>query len=240
MNSRIKLLTCGAFTAVAIITSSHANTVYDNLSTSPTAGYSEANANNPIYGDSLSLSQGGHLTMFGLSLFNSSSGGNTGSILAGTTQVRFYDNTSGYSGGSLAALPLLGTATVNWSFGGGLLPGFYATDSFDLTGLNIILPQNILVTQQFTETSGTSTRNGVVLFGNPAVGSSPPTVYINSSATAEGLYVFANNPNQFGYSVEVAESSVPEGGATALLLALALGGLGLVRNNLSLERAERV
>lgn len=36
-----------------------AQTVYENLSTAPTAGFGDFNANNPIFGDSLNLTQGG-------------------------------------------------------------------------------------------------------------------------------------------------------------------------------------
>jgi hypothetical protein len=184
-------------------------TVYDNLSTPATAGYSELNANNPIFGDSLTLSQPGTLAVLGISIYNSSSGGNTGTILTGTLQVSFYDNTIAYGGGPITQ-PLLGQTTVNIDFtsGGGLPAGYYTTGTIDLSSLNLLLPQNILVTQQFTETSGASTRNGVVLFNNPVVGSSPNTVYINSSGTAQGLYTFTGNPGQFGYSISV----TPTGG----------------------------
>lgn len=208
--------------AAAATTSSAQIIAYDNLSTAALAGYSEPNANNPIFGDSLTLSQGGHLSMFGVSLFNSTSGGNTGSILTGTMLVKFYDNTTPYTGGVLSN-PLLGTASLTWDFtgGGGLPAGYYATDVFDLTALNINLPQNVLVTEQFTETSGTSTRNGFVLFSDPVVGSSPNTVYIKSTATPEGLYTFTGNPGQVGFHLEV----VPEPSTLALA---GLAGAGLL------------
>lgn len=189
--------------------------VYDNLATTATAGYSEPNANNPIFGDQLVLTQGGRISILGVSLFNSSSGGNTGSILTGTMAIKFYDNTTAYAGSGPITGTLLGSATLNWDFtsGGGLPAGFYATDGFDLTSLNIVLPQNVLITQQFTETTGTSTRNGFILFSNPTTGSSPPNVYLKSSATAEGLYTFSGgNPNQVGFYVEV----VPEPTTLAL------------------------
>ena len=197
---------------------------YENLETSATAGYSEPMANNPIFGDALNMTQGGTLNTVGFSLFNPTTGGNTGSILAGTMVINFYDNSANYSGGLLSSLPLLGTATLNLDYSGDPLPaGFYLTDSANISGLNINVPQNIFVTQQFTMTSGTSTRNGAVLFSNPTVGSSPATVYIKSSATPEGLYTFSGgNPNQFGYHIEV--TVVPEPSSLALL---ALGGFGV-------------
>jgi hypothetical protein len=162
----------------------HAQTVvYENLTGSPLAGYSEPNANNPIFGDALNLSH----------------------------------NTVPYAGGSLSTSdPLIASVNLTWDFtdGGGLAPGFFSTGTFDLTSLNINVPQNIFVTQQFTETTGTSTRNGVVLFPDPTIGSSPANVYISSSATAEGLYTFSANPNQFGYHIDL--QVVPEPTAVAL------------------------
>jgi hypothetical protein len=170
------------------------------------------------------LAQGGHLGNVGLTLFNSSSGGNTGSILTGTTTLNIYNNTVPYAGGSLSGSdPLIASVLLTWDFTpGGLAAGFYTVGTFDLTSLNINIPQNIFVTQQFTQTSGTSTRNGVVLFPDPTVGSSPANVYISSSTTAEGLYTFSGNPNQFGYHIDI--QTVPE--PTALALA-ALGAAAL-------------
>jgi len=197
---------------------------YENLGNSAIAGYSEPMANNPIFGDALNMTQGGTLSSVGFSLFNSSSGGNTGSIQAGTMVIKFYDNSVNYVSGPLSSLPLLGTATLSLDYSASpLSPGFFLTDSADISGLNISVPQNIFVTQQFTMTSGTSTRNGIALFSNPTVGSSPANVYISSSATPEGLYTFSGgNPNQFGYHIEL--TVVPEPSSLALA---ALGGAGV-------------
>ena len=185
-------------------------TVYDSLDTSAIAGYSEPNANNPIFGDALNLTLGGTADIFGLTVFNSSSGGNTGTIQMCDTLIKFYDNTIPYSGGALNN-PLVATVDLVWDFtsGGGLPPGYYVTGTFDLSSLSFALPQNILVTQQFTETSGDSTRNGIVLFNNSPMGSSPNNIYINSAASAEGLYGFggAAANAQIGYMLSVFPSS---------------------------------
>ena len=90
-------------------------TVYDNLSTAATAGYSEAAANSPVFGDTLTLSDGGTIATIGLSLFNSSSSGNTGAILAGVMAVSFFDNTVPYSGGPITGA-LLGSANLSMDF----------------------------------------------------------------------------------------------------------------------------
>ncbi len=229
LKSNLTSLLCTSALAFAAITTQAQLIVYDNLDTAATAGYGELNSNHPIFGDSLTLSHGGHLSNFGFSLWNANVSGNTGMIITGSLQVKFYDNTTPYSGGPLNN-PLLATVNISLDLsvlaGGGLAAGYYITDTEDLTGLNINLPQNVLVTQQFTELTGTSTANGLVLFSNPIVGSSPNTVYINSAGTAEGLYTFGGgNPGQFGYYLEV----VPEP-SVLTLAGLALAGL-LVRRH---------
>jgi hypothetical protein len=189
--------------------------VYDNLSTAPTAGFGDLNANSPIFGDTLNLTQGGRLSVLGLTLFNPNNPDNLGSILTGSMVVNFYDNTVPYAGGTLNN-PLLGTATVTWDFTGigGLQPGFFAPNSYNLTSLNINLPQHILVTQQFTQTSGTSIRNGIALMSNPTTGSSPNSVFLSSAAISPNLYTISAglNPGQIGFHIEL----VPEPGTIAL------------------------
>jgi hypothetical protein len=221
-DSKSKLLLIVGF---CLALSAKAQTVvYENLSTAPTAGFGDLNANNPILGDSLNLAQGGRLSVLGLTLFNPNNVDNPGSIITGSMVVNFYDNTVPYAGGALNN-PLIGTATVTWDFTGlgGLHPGFYSPNFYDLTALNINLPQHILITQQFTESSGTSIRNGAALLSNPTTGSSPSSVYLSTSAIPQGLYNVSANPGQFGFHIEV----VPEPGtftfaslgASALLIA---------------------
>jgi hypothetical protein len=157
------------------------------------------------------------LNQFGFSIFNSnSSTTNPGPILTGTETIKIYDNTVPYTSGSLTGKdPLIGSTTLILNFGTGLPVGSFSRVTSDFSSLNLTLPQNIFVTQQFTETTGTSTENGAVLFTNSAVGSSPNSVYISSSATPEGLYGFGGtNANQFGYSVQV--TPVPEPTSLAL------------------------
>jgi hypothetical protein len=219
LSVRSKLLLTTVLTGLCLALAAKAQIrVYDNLqTTAPTRGFGDLNVNNLIIGDSLNLAQGGHLSALGLTLFNPNDSDNLGSILTGTMVVKFYDNTVPYVNGVLNN-PLLGTATLNWDFTsfGGLRPGQFSPNYYDLTSLNIILPQNILITQQFTETSGTSIRNGAALYGNPTTGSSPNNVYIKASDISEGLYPVTGFAAQFGYQIQL----VPEP------TALALAGLG--------------
>jgi len=201
-NSTRRLFAVISLLQLALSSYSQTTTVYDSLNTGVTAGTSKPSGENPIYGDALTLSAGGTLQNFGLTLYNSSS--SAGSIITGTTTVKFYDNTIPYTSGTINN-PLLGTAVINWDYTGGfpLDPGFFDTQVVDVSGLNIVLPQNVLVTQQFSQTSGASTRWGVALMSDPVVGSSPNTVFISSSATTAGLYTFSGNPGQVGYQIDV-------------------------------------
>lgn len=223
---RSKVFLISFLSALCLVLTAKAQTlVYDNLSTAPTAGFQDLNANNPVFGDALTLTQAGRLSVLGLTLFNPNLSDNTGPILTGSMVVKFYDNTVPYAGGALNN-PLLGTATVTWDFTGigGLQPGFFAPNSYNLTSLNIDLPQHILITQQFTETSGTSIRNGAALLSNPTTGSSPNYVFLNTATTPQGLYTLGTNPGQFGFHIEL----VPEPGSIALA-GLAASSLLIIR-----------
>jgi hypothetical protein len=223
-SARSKLWLIALLSALCMVLAAKAqNLVYDNLSTAPTRGFGDLNANNLIIGDSLNLTQGGHLSALGLTLFNPNDVDNLGTVLfTGTMVVKFYDNTVPYVGGVLNN-PLLGSATLTWDFTGfgGLHPGQFSPNYYNLTSLNIILPQHILITQQFTETSGTSIRNGAALYGNPTIGSSPDNIYIKASDINEGLYPVGGFAAQFGYQIQI----VPE--PTALAIA-SLGASGLL------------
>lgn len=215
----------GALLAVGLAhTTSAEVVVYDNLPPTASAlvGYTEPNGNNPIFGDQLTLAQAGTLARIGLTLFNASTGGNVGSITEGTTLLSIYDNTIPYSGGPITG-SLLGTATLPWDFGSDPLPaGFYSWEFWDISDLGITVPQNILITQQFTLTSGDSARNGVVLLSGSPVGSSPANVYISSSSTPANLYTIGGN-GQLGLFVAIPEP------ATMSIFGVGLCGLLAMR-----------
>jgi hypothetical protein len=201
--SRKRLLAVVSFVQLAILSSyGQSTTVYDSLNiAAATGGYGEASGNNIILGDTLTLTSGGTLANFGASLYNLSGG----DIITGTTTIKFYDNTIPYTSGTINN-PLLGTIAIDWDFTGFTLPvGFYETQVVsNLSGLNIVLPVKVLVTQQFSQTSGGSTGWGAALIDNPLIGSSPNTVFISSTTTPAGLYGFGpGNPGQMLYQIDV-------------------------------------
>ena len=212
--------------------SSSAAIVYDSIDSLQGTTFSELNSTNLIFGDSLTLSQPGTLTNFGAAIYNPSHGsGNTGPIQTGTMLVTFYDNTVPYTAGVLSDQdPVLGQVTLTWDFTGigGLAPGAFQTGTFDLSQFSIHLPKDILVTQQFTQTTGDSIANGTPIFQDPTVGFSPTSVYIKSSDNPEGLYALPAGDNaQFGYKIEVAPAPEPN---LAAVVFLGIGAMSWGRN----------
>jgi len=101
-----------AITALRSPGSIHAQIiVYDNASGTPipvSSTSSEPFTNNPVFGDSLVLSQGGVLQTVRFAVLN----GSNGNILTGTATIRVFDNTVPYASGDLTAThPILATLT---------------------------------------------------------------------------------------------------------------------------------
>ena len=144
----------------------------------------------------LTLNQGGELAFLGLTVYNSSS--QSGSISKCLMTIYIYDNTIPYSGTGPINNPVLGVWQLPWDFpaysGGALAPGAQKLLVWDFNGVGLVLPQNILITQQFTITQGTSTRNGIVLCNASPTGSSPNNFYFGSSAFTEGIYCRRQQP----------------------------------------------
>ncbi len=224
MNIRLTLL---AASAVLAATSASAQVVYDNLSAPSALSAATSSTDlNTIYGDSMTLTQGGILNGLGFTVFNSSTG-NTLPVLTAVIRLSFYNNTTPYTTGDLqSVLPLLGSIDFNVNFGTGLNAGFFTTVSgTGLATANINLTQNLFITQQVISSTGGSTRLGVVSFTQDVVGTgSAASWYRQSTAPAgEGLFAFAPpSSNNLGYRVEV----VPE---PATMTLLALGALAARR-----------
>lgn len=176
----------------------------------------------PIFGQGLSLATPGTLSTISWGVYNSSS--SAGPLLTGTETIKIYDDSPGYTTGSLASTDsLLATITFNLDFtsGGGLAAGYYTTfTSADLSSLSLTVPKKIFITQQYHGLTGTSTRNGVVGSSTaPTTGTADTGFYINSSSSTEGLYNISGHTADYVY-YKVA--TVPEPGSFAVL------GLGLV------------
>ena len=199
--------------------------VYDNLGSAPTYGYSSSIATSN-YGGLLSLKQGGVLGSVSFSLYNSSVSG--GNIVSGTMTLSFYDG-SGYAGGSIAGLPLLGNVAVPVDFSSKpLQPGTFAIfDSGNISSQSISLSPTILVTQRFQMISGTSTRYGIASGSSAAIGSPSGTYFLSNSQNDPGLYTGTSgravNPY---YNLTV----VPEPSTYAAMAGLALASWALWRN----------
>jgi hypothetical protein len=196
--------------------------IYDNITapSAPNFGYSEPVTNNPIYGDTLNMTGTGVLDELTLTIFNATTGGNTGTVTGGVMTVNFFRQSDN---------SLIGGFAGNYTFNPVLQPGFFATITFNnlatlATPVNIDTA-NVIVTQSNAQ-AGTSTRNGVVSLNPINIGTSPSTVFISSTATPAGFYNFnpAGTQSNFGYKIGV----TPEPG-TMLLAGLGLGGLALRR-----------
>jgi hypothetical protein len=198
--------------------------VYDNLNPPSVAqaGFTSLNTTLPTYGDDMTLASGGRLQELYFTLFNSTSSGNTGSIIAGTMNFKFYDALT--FTGAATSIPV-GQFTATLDYSADPIPaGFYTTDGVvGLNALNIVLPQDVLITQTFTQTLGTSTVNGFVSLNPINVGTSAADFYMNRVGNPEGFYTLnpAGSQTNLGYLVVVPEPTS--------IAALSLGGLVLRR-----------
>jgi hypothetical protein len=216
------LCLCGLFPGAE---SRAATIAYDTTGGTAAAGISSTDLTG-LYGDRVTLTQTGILDTFRFSFFNSATG-NTGSVIAGTTTLTFYDATAYSGSGALPAA--IGSFTHNSNFGSGLSAGSFTDISVTgLSTLNIVLPQNVLVTQRFTQTSGTSTRYGTVINNTaPSVGSSGNTIFISNSANPAGYYpVGAFTNANLRYQIGIVPVPEPAGLAAVGVLAVAAGALG--------------
>lgn len=203
---------------VSAISNAQLSIAYDNTTSTALSAFSSTDLGR-VAGDTLSLASTGLLDTLTVSLFNSGTG-NTGSILGGRFDIEVRDNTIPYASGAFTAQPLLGAFSGTINFGTGLLVGQYTLVNFTgLSALSISLPTNVIITQKFTMTSGTSLRYGFVGGGAPTVGTSPNSYYLSGSTTAAGLYTTAGNAGNPLMKVGVVP--VPEPASMTVL------GLGL-------------
>jgi len=220
-----------AFAAFGILGagSNAATLVYDNIEapSAVSAGTSDAETN-AIWGDQVTLINTGKLSSFKHGIFNSTTGGNTGTLLTANVTYKFYNlGNTPYAGGALSA-PLLGQFNGTINFGAGLNAGFFTIVSFtNLDSLNINLTNaNIMITQQVTSFTGTTNRLGIVTYTTDNVGASyGGNSWYKKNSTSEGLFAFAApTSNKIAYQIGV--NAVPE---PASIAALGLGAAALLR-----------
>ena len=160
-------------------------TIYDNTSGAANFGFSSTDLSSQ-WGDELFTAGTGLLSTSKFTIFNA--GSSAGALLTATVSVSFFD--------AVTSVPLGGYST-NVNFGAGLNPGFFSIVTVtSLDPLLIILnTTDVIAIQQVTAKTGTANRLGIASMTPNVVGTSPGTMYINSSTVGPaGFYTIGNPP----------------------------------------------
>lgn len=170
----------GGPSATAVLT-----TIYDSASSAANFGFSSTDLASQ-WGDELFTIGTGLLSTHKFTLFNA--GSSAGNLLTATVSVSFFD--------AVTSAPL-GSYSTNVNFGAGLPPGFFSVVT--VTGLDPLLivlnTTDIINIQQVTAKTGPASRLGIASMTPVLVGSSPGTMYINSSTVGPaGFYTIGNPP----------------------------------------------
>jgi hypothetical protein len=152
------------------------------------------------FGDDLDLVVGGELTDFQFTVFNSNGAGNTGLLDTFDAEISFFDGAGTF----------IDSFTSSFDFTTPLTPGGFGLLSVtNLGGLDIDLPEDVIVTQQLSNITGGTTQIGVVSSNPVTVGSAEDTLFIDASDVGSGPGFFnitsMGQPSPFfaGYSVTV-------------------------------------
>jgi hypothetical protein len=179
-------------------------TVYDNTASAPNFGFSSTDLAS-TWGDELFLTGSGILQSHKFTIFNTGGGGN---LLTATVGVSFFN--------AITSAPL-GSYSTSINFGAGLPSGSFSTVTVSgiapaLINLNVA---DIIVTQQVLALTGTPARLGIASQNPPTVGTSPATMFINSSTVGPaGFYTIGASPANPGYQVNVDVVAVPTRGTS--------------------------
>ena len=161
-------------------------TIYDNTPGAANFGFSSTDLSSQ-WGDELFTAGTGLLSTHKFTIFNSGSSG--GPLLTATVGVSFFDGVTS---------ALLGSYSANVNFGAGLPPGSFSIVTVpSLDPLLILLnTTDVVVLQQVTAKTGAATRLGIASMTPFVVGSSPTTMYINSSTVGPAGFYNIGNPIQ--------------------------------------------
>ena len=175
--------------------------VYDNTASAANFGFSSTDLT-ARFGDQLLTTSPGLLSSQTFCVYNSSS--SAGTLLTAVVGIYIYDT---------ATSTLLGSYTVNATFGTGLPPGYYSLLTVtNLDPLNILIPvTDIIVIQTINSFTGTPTRLGIVSLDPPTVGASPTSMYIQASTVnggVAGFYTIAAGPANPAYQLTLATETV--------------------------------
>lgn len=186
------------------------------------------------FGDDVIMTDTGILDEFSFTVFNSTTGGNTGQIVTTDINVNFFDAAT-FNPADLSSNTAIGGFTGSLDFsglaGGGLDPGFFITASFTglfPAGINLNTT-DLIVTQQLDNITGGTTRVGVAFFDTQNIGGGDAANwYASATDFADGFYTFGFDANM-GYNILV---TIPEP-ATTGLFGMALLGACVVRRRRS-------
>lgn len=186
--------------------------VYENSLTPATGAGSSSTALDTIWGDAVTAIDTGTLEQMDVSLFNSSSSGNTLPVNSINLAVQIS---------RAADASVIGGFSGNVNLASPLSPGFFAIITFtNLSALPapiVLDTTDLLIDQQRLSHTGGSIRMGIAHLNPIHVGSSPASYRVNGvTTTIQGLQA---NP---GYRLQV----VPEPASVGLL---AWGALCFVR-----------
>jgi len=180
-----------------------AGDVYNNTNPAAPAnfGYSLTDLA-AIFGDRVTTTGPGLLDQDDFTVYNSSS--STGTLLTATFSINLYNGpTSAFLGGYV-------TGTVAFGGGAGLPPGYYSIVTINnIAPLGINLPTtDVIITQQVATYTGTPSRLGIVSMDPPSIGSSGPSMYLNSVAVGPaGFYNIGTYNANPGYRINVTNAT---------------------------------